>query len=288
MFVMEFTRFTCRFDDLFRKSWNWSRTRSPSVSRHSQNTGFISYIYMLYNISHIIWAIYWTRWSYSLSSDLFAICDECTSSELGLNGVISSSIFAFLTGCIRSSLLRDTKPPWHEDFIEMLRKTESLGAVTILYGLIVMKKNSTNPTQGIILNAKAEGTSMLVLQALNFCSLMDLEMVQTQLSSTDMTSQFRSVIQCLLTSNVPTNIKHEGTDQLILRTVTPITWPQLEVLKLNHYKLYWLYVISFKVIRWIKNELVKGSNPLYFNNYACYLLIIIPVRATYHNFCTFP
>ena len=110
----------------------------------------------------------------------------------------------------------------------MLRKTESLGAVTILYGLIVMKKNSTNPTQGIILNAKAEGTSMLVLQALNFCSLMDLEMVQTQLSSTDMTSQFRSVIQCLLTSNVPTNIKHEGTVQLILRTFTPITWPQAE------------------------------------------------------------
>ena len=108
-----------------------------------------------------------------MSSDLFAICDECTSSELGLNGVISSSIFAFLTGCIRSSLLRDTKPPWHEDFIEMLRKTELLGAVTILYGLIVMEKNSTNPTQGIILNAEAERTSMLVLQALNFCSLMD-------------------------------------------------------------------------------------------------------------------
>lgn len=148
--------------------------------------------------------------SYSLSSDLFAICDECTSSELGLNGVISSSIFAFLTGCIRSSLLRDTKPTWHEDFIDMLRKTELLGAVTILYGLIVLEKNSTNPTQGIILNAEAERTSMLVLQALNFCSLMDLEMVQSQLSSTDMTSQFRSVIQCLLTSNVPTNIKHEA------------------------------------------------------------------------------
>ena len=96
----------------------------------------------------------------------------------------------------------------------MLRKTELLGAVTILYGLIVMEKNSTNPTQGIILNAEAERTSMLVLQALNFCSLMDLEMVQSQLSSTDMTSQFRSVIQCLLTSNVPTNIKHEGTVQL--------------------------------------------------------------------------
>ena len=158
-----------------------------------------------------------------MSSDLFAICDECTSSELGLNGVISSSIFAFLTGCIRSSLLRDTKPPWHEDFIEMLRKTELLGAVTILYGLIVMEKNSTNPTQGIILNAEAERTSMLVLQALNFCSLMDLEMVQSQLSSTDMTSQFRSVIQCLLTSNVPTNIKHEGTVQLDILIVSHMT-----------------------------------------------------------------
>jgi len=79
-----------------------------------------------------------------------------------------------------------------------------------LYGLIVLEKNSQNGTEGIILDAEAERTSMLVLQAVNYCALLDLEMVQLLLASTEMTSQFRSVIQCLLTSNVPTNIKHEG------------------------------------------------------------------------------
>ena len=160
---------------------------------------------------------------------MFTTCDECTSSELGLNGTISSAIFAFVTANIRTVLLSDKKPVWYHDFISMLRKTELIGnfskrflskfskkfpklsgAVSILYGSIVLEKNSQNGTEGIILDAEAERTSMLVLQAVNYCSLLDLEMVQVLLASTEMTSQFRSVIQCLLTSNVPTNIKHEG------------------------------------------------------------------------------
>ena len=44
-------------------------------------------------------------------------------------------------------------------------------------------------------------------------------------------------------------------------------------------KLYWLYVILFKAIQWIKRGLDKGNNQLYFNNYACCPLIITPVGA---------
>jgi len=146
---------------------------------------------------------------YGLTTELFTVCDECTASELGLNGTISSAIFAFLTACIRT-LLMMTNHSLQPDFVSMLKKTELLGAVSVLYGSIVLERNSQSGTEGIILNAESERTSMLVLQAINYCSILDLEMVQAQLSSTDMTSQFRSVIQCLLTSNVPANLKHEA------------------------------------------------------------------------------
>ena len=146
---------------------------------------------------------------YGLTTDLFAVCDECTASELGLNGTISSAIFAFLTASIRTLLINNATP-CQADFVSMLKKTELLSAVSVLYGSIVIERNSQSGTEGIILNAESERTSMLVLQAINYCSILDLEMVQAQLSSTDMTSQFRSVIQCLLTSNVPANLKHEA------------------------------------------------------------------------------
>lgn len=48
---------------------------------------------------------------------------------------------------------------------------------------------------------------------------------------------------------------------------------------LNMVKLYWLYVILFKAIQWIKRGSDKGNNQLYYNNYACYPLIITPVSA---------
>ena len=150
---------------------------------------------------------------YGLTTELFTVCDECTASELGLNGTISSAIFAFLTACIRTLLMMQHdagQTSLQPDFVSMLKKTELLGAVSVLYGSIVLERNSQSGTEGIILNAESERTSMLVLQAINYCSILDLEMVQAQLSSTDMTSQFRSVIQCLLTSNVPANLKHEA------------------------------------------------------------------------------
>ena len=50
-------------------------------------------------------------------------------------------------------------------------------------------------------------------------------------------------------------------------------------INLNMIKLYWLYVILFKAIQWIKKGLDKANNQLYFNNYACCPLIITPVGA---------
>ena len=63
----------------------------------------------------------------SLSSEVFSICDECTSSELGFNGTISSAIFAFATAAVRTVILSEKRPVWQEDFVNMLRKTELVG-----------------------------------------------------------------------------------------------------------------------------------------------------------------
>ena len=52
----------------------------------------------------------------------------------------------------------------------MLKKTELLGAVSVLYGSIVLERNSQSGTEGIILNAESERTSMLVLQGKFFIS----------------------------------------------------------------------------------------------------------------------
>ena len=53
----------------------------------------------------------------------------------------------------------------------MLKKTELLGAVSVLYGSIVLERNSQSGTEGIILNAESERTSMLVLQGKFFLYL---------------------------------------------------------------------------------------------------------------------
>ena len=57
-----------------------------------------------------------------------------------------------------------SKSPQKPDFVSMLKKTELLGAVSVLYGSIVLERNSQSGTEGIILNAESERTSMLVLQ----------------------------------------------------------------------------------------------------------------------------
>ena len=51
---------------------------------------------------------------------------------------------------------------------------------------------------------------MTLKSAINNAALLDLKMVQRSLSSELICSQFRSVMACLLTSNVPNNLKHEA------------------------------------------------------------------------------
>lgn len=148
--------------------------------------------------------------SYSLMCGLYDQFWECSSIEAGNFGALPSAIFAFLTASIRCLLLRELRPLWGTEFLAMLERTELLGAVSILYGSVVLDNNSDGTSNGIILTAESERSAMLILQAINYAALIDHSLVQRILSQKLICAQFRSVIACLLTSNVPDNIKHEA------------------------------------------------------------------------------
>ena len=160
MLVLEFTRFTCWFDDFFRKSWNWSRTGPPSLSRYSQNTGSTSYFilytivtsyHMIHKLHIICTNIYWTReklqfvkWPFRNMWRVYIIWIGSKWGHFEFDIRFSHRMYQVIL------------TPWHKTamawrFHWNVEKTGLLGRVTILYGLIVMEKNSTNPTQGIIL-----------------------------------------------------------------------------------------------------------------------------------------
>lgn len=147
---------------------------------------------------------------YCLLCDVFDRFSECSSIEAGNFGALPSAVFAFLTASLRSLLLRRKAPLWKTEFVAMLERTELLGAVSILYGSIVLDHNSDGSSSGITLTPESERTAMLILQAINNAALIDRALVQQILSAELICAQFRSVIACLLTSNVPDNIKHEA------------------------------------------------------------------------------
>ena len=104
--------------------------------------------------------------SYCLMNEVYDRFAECHSLEAANFGALPCAIFAFLTASIRTLLLRKKVPSWKTEFISMLERTELLGAVSILYGSIVLDSNSEGSSGGIKLTPELERQSILILQAM--------------------------------------------------------------------------------------------------------------------------
>ena len=103
--------------------------------------------------------------SYCLINEVYDRFAECHSLEAANFGALPCAVFAFLTASIRTMLLRKKVPAWKTEFVNMLERTELLGAVSILYGSIVLDSNSEGSSGGIKLTPELERQSILILQA---------------------------------------------------------------------------------------------------------------------------